>query len=280
MNYLNYLKSKNLSPNTITVYQLVISKYYNYSLTTENIIRFIKKLAKHKEPATCQLYLAALISYSKYLKVSENINWDQIKNFIPKRFRKFFTTISETALSLLKKARFEKNQQIYERNNLILDFLFYSGIRVSELVNIKHRDWSDNSLRIHGKGNKIRQVLLPPFLVKYIRPGAKGYLFINQNGRKLLTDKVRQIIRTRTKLSGLKKWVSSHTFRRSFATLLDRKKARLTTIQKLLGHSNLETTAQYIHNDYETLYQDYSKLWKTEGKPIGFSNLTNYDLPK
>jgi site-specific recombinase XerD len=205
MSYLNYLKSKNLSPNTITVYQQVITKYYQGPLTTENLTKFIRKLAKNKEPATCQLYLASLISYSKYLKIDEGIEWYRIKALIPKKMRKFFTTINEKELKLLKRARFEKNQQIYERNNLILDFLFYSGIRVSELVNIKHRDWSDNSLRIHGKGNKIRQVLLPPFLVKYIQPGKKGYLFTNQPGRKILTDKVREIIRTRTKLAGLKK---------------------------------------------------------------------------
>jgi len=71
--YTNYLKTKNLSPNTIIIYQQVISKYYNYSLTTENISKFIKKLAKNREPATCQLYLAALISYSKYLKAYESI---------------------------------------------------------------------------------------------------------------------------------------------------------------------------------------------------------------
>ncbi|KLL02681.1 MAG: tyrosine recombinase XerD, partial [Mycoplasmataceae bacterium RV_VA103A] len=202
--YLNYLKIKNLSPNTINVYRLALN-YFQNSLTTENITKFIKKLAKNREPATCQLYLAALISYSKYLKIHENIEWEQIKCLIPRKMRKFFTTISEKELSLLKQARFEKNQQIYERNNLILDFLFYSGIRVSELVNIKHRDWQDNSLRIQGKGNKVRYVFLPPFLVKYIQPGAKGYLFTNQGGRKILTDKVREIIRERTKLAGLKK---------------------------------------------------------------------------
>ncbi|CAG8645094.1 11035_t:CDS:2 [Ambispora gerdemannii] len=178
--------------------------------------------------------------------------------------RKFFTTISEKELSLLKLARFEKNEAVYQRNNLILDFLFYTGLRVSELVNLKHRDYQEQSLRIHGKGNKIRQALVPPFLEKYLRLGAKGYLFTNQNGHRLLTDKVREIIRTRTKLAGLKKWVSPHTFRRSFATLLDRRKVRMTTIQKLLGHSNLETTAQYIHNDFETLYADYNPLKRKE----------------
>lgn len=261
MNYLTYLKEKNLSPNTIIIYQQVISKYYQQPLTTEKISQFIKKLAQHQEPATCQLYLASLISYSKYLKI-EGIEWPKIKNLIPKKCRKFFTTIKETELTQLKKVRFEKSQLIYERNNLILDFLFYTGIRVSELVQIKHRDWQDNSLRIQGKGNKIRYVFLPEFLVKYIFPQKRGFIFTNQNGKPILTDKIREIIRKRVKLAGIKKWISPHTFRRSFATLLDRKGARLTTIQKLLGHSNLETTSQYIHNDYETLYQDYSRLWK------------------
>ena len=73
MDYLNYLKNKNLSPNTITIYQTVISRYYTNSLTTENITKFIKKLAQNKEPATCQLYLASLISCSKYLKTYEGI---------------------------------------------------------------------------------------------------------------------------------------------------------------------------------------------------------------
>ena len=73
MNYLNYLKDKNLAPNTITIYQQVLDRYYHNSLTTENISKFIKKLTKNKEPATCQLYLASLISYSKYLKTDESI---------------------------------------------------------------------------------------------------------------------------------------------------------------------------------------------------------------
>jgi hypothetical protein len=74
MNYTNYLKNKNLSPNTITIYNQALKYYGNKELSTENISKFIKKLAKNKEPATCQLYLASLISYSKYLKTDETIN--------------------------------------------------------------------------------------------------------------------------------------------------------------------------------------------------------------
>jgi site-specific recombinase XerD len=72
----------------------------------------------------------------------------------------------------------------------------------------------------------------------------------------------------RTKLTNFKKWITPHSFRRSFATLLNNRGCKLTTIQKLLGHSNIETTAQYIHNDYNTLYADYSKLWKNESQTL------------
>lgn len=261
--YTQWLQEKNLSPNTLYIYQKVVSKYYGTKhLTTENILIFIKKLVKKREPATCQLYLAALKSYAQYQRIEPSIDWTRIKNFIPKKVRKFFTTINQEELAQLKQVRFEQSQINYERNNLILDFLFYSGLRASELVNIRHRDWEGNCLRVHGKGNKIRYVFLPEFLLKHLKPYSPSYLFTSQTKPRITADQVREVIRQRVKLAGLQKWVSPHTFRRSFATLLDRKGARLTTIQKLLGHSNLETTAQYIHNDYNTLYQDYSKLWK------------------
>ena len=261
-NYLQWLKNKNLSPETIQVYQRIINYYGNQSLTVPNLTQFIKKLTKRLEPSTCQLYLACLISYAKYQKVYEEIEWERIIPLIPKTQKKFYTTINQQELEKLKSVRFEKNEAIYQRNNLILDFLFYSGLRVSELVNIRHRNWQNNSLRIHGKGNKVRYVFLPEFLVKHLQPHSPKYLFVDKKKQKLGCHQIRKIIRQRLKLTNLKKWVSPHTFRRSFATLLDRKGARLTTIQKLLGHSNLETTAQYIHNDYNTLYQDYSKLWR------------------
>ncbi|KLL03011.1 MAG: tyrosine recombinase XerD [Mycoplasmataceae bacterium CE_OT135] len=258
--YIEWLKGKNLSPKTINSYHKTISYYGNASLTTENIIAFLKKFVQTREPATCQAYASALKSYAEWQRVV-SIDWDRIKNLIPSRVKKFFTTINQEELQKLKSVRFEKNQWLYQRNNLIVDFLFYSGIRVSELVNIKHRDWEGNSLRIHGKGNKVRYVFIPDFLIKHIKLGSPSYLFTNTQGQKIDAPQIRQIIRKRTQLTGISKWVSPHTFRRSFATLLDRKGARLTTIQKLLGHSNLETTVQYIHNDYNTLYQDYSKLF-------------------
>jgi len=84
------------------------------------------------------------------------------------------------------------------------------------------------------------------------------------NKGKMLTKHIQRIIRIRTEKSGLNKLITPHSFRRSFATLLNSKKCNLTTIQKLLGHSDINTTAAYIHNDYQAIYDDYSKLWKNQ----------------
>ena len=113
-----------------------------------------------------------------------------------------------------------------------------------------------------GKGNKVRYVFLPDFLIKHLNPQKKGYLFANHSGKLISVFGVREILRQRVKLAGIKKWVSPHTFRRTFATRLNNNGAKLTTIQVLLGHSNITTTANYIHNDYEYLHQDYSKIFE------------------
>lgn len=257
--YTNWLQEKNLAPKTINSYRQTIGYFGQLPFTTENIVDFIKKLVQKREPATCQLYVTVLKSYAKFSQVQ--IDWERIDKLVPTRMKKFFTTIDQAELIKLKQVKFEKNNWLHERNNLILDFLFYSGLRVSELVNIRHRDWQDNSLRIHGKGNKIRYVFIPDFLVKHIKFGSPEYLFTDTQGQKIDAPRIRAIVRQRTQLAGINKWVSPHTFRRSFATLLYNKDVKINTISKLLGHSSIETTMGYIHNDYNTLYQDYSKLW-------------------
>src|SRR5438105_13108097 len=108
-----------------------------------------------------------------------------ITRIIPTIQRKFFTTINKEELEQLKKARYEKESVVYQRNNLILDFLFYTGIRVSELVNLKHQDYQDKSLKIHGKGNKIRHIPVPVFLVKHFNSFSQEYLFTTKNKKKL-----------------------------------------------------------------------------------------------
>jgi integrase/recombinase XerD len=85
----------------------------------------------------------------------------------------------------------EKSPSIHARNNLILDFLLYSGVRINELINIKHSDWQANQLKIHGKGNKVRYIFLPDFLIKHLDPYSTDYLFLNQRRNPIKAEYIR-----------------------------------------------------------------------------------------
>jgi len=95
---------------------------------------------------------------------------------IPKVQPKLFPTIDHKELERLKNAPNQTNKKNNERDNLILDFFFYTGLRVSELVNIKHLDYQNGILKVHGKGNKFRFIPVPDLLVKYFNDSS-GYLF-------------------------------------------------------------------------------------------------------
>jgi integrase/recombinase XerD len=97
-------------------------------------------------------------------------------------------------------------------------------------------------------------------LVKCFKSDSQNYLFLTKNGRKLSGSQIRKMIYLKNKKARLNKHISPHSFRRSFATLAHKRDVKLTTIQKLLGHSDINTTTAYIHNNYQELYLDYSKL--------------------
>ncbi|WNE40580.1 MAG: Tyrosine recombinase XerC [Mycoplasmataceae bacterium] len=259
--YTEWLKSRHLSVNTIQLYLSILRQFPLINQTT--IQNYFSKKIKEGEPATLFWKKYALNSYAKFKRLK--IQWNQIVK-LPSIARKFFATINEAELELLKVAKVEESEWTHHRNSLILDFLFYTGVRVSELVNIRHSDWDfqEQTLRVLGKGNKYRYVFLPPWLIKHFNPTSRNYFFTTDRGKQLPREWISVIIKQRREKAGIKKRITPHTFRRSFATLLNNRQTQLTTIQKLLGHARLETTANYIHNDYQTLYEDYSKLWKNQ----------------
>ena len=257
--YTEYLQEKNLSSNTIRLYLNVLDKFTK-KFSTENLKEYFRTNLKKYEANSLKVQQYALNAYVKFKQLK--VEWEKIVRLIPRSQRKFFDTITEAELSQLKATRVEKNPLIHQRNNLILDFLFYSGVRINELVNIKHQDWQANQLRILGKGNKVRFVLLPDFLVAHFNTASSDYLFINQRGNQIKAEYIRWLLKARTEKAGINKRITPHTFRRSFATLLYRKKAQLLTIQQLLGHSSVQTTEKYIQNDFAYVYADYSRLWK------------------
>jgi len=264
INYTNWLEERNKSSGSIRVYCNYLENFIQKQriISTESIRSFLKSNISKYQPNTLKSFIYSVSSYAKFAKIV--IDWEWIKGIIPKTQRKCFATLSLEELEQLKTIRSERNRLTHQRNNLIFDFLFYSGLRVSELVNIKHSDWDakNTSLKVHGKGNKIRYIFLPPWLIESLKPNSKDYLFTNLKQEKLCPLVIRQIISQRLKKVGIDKHITPHSFRRSFATHLHNNGTKLTTIQFLLGHESITTTERYIQSDRDTLYADYSKLWK------------------
>lgn len=154
------------------------------------------------------------------------------------------------------------------RNKAILETLYSCGLRVSEVVNLKLSQlYTDvGFVRVFGKGNKERLVPIGSSAIKYIslyknnirshqtvQPGEEDILFLNRRGKRLTRVMVFLIIKDLVKKAGIKKTISPHTFRHSFATHLIEGGADLRAVQEMLGHESITTTEIYTHLDREFL---------------------------
>jgi integrase/recombinase XerD len=260
-NYKDWLEDKNFTKETIENYLATIIQYGDRKIETKDINNFFREILKAKkyQPATLRSKRNALASYCKFLKI--NIDWERIRRILPTEQRKPYPILTEDEFRQILSANTYTDKLTNERNNLILEFLWYLGIRINELINIRHYDYREGWLRVHGKGNKYRSLLLPPFLVPYFDPYSKDFLFLTRHGKPLTKGQIRRNINKKAKLAGIKKKISPHSFRRSLATNSHNKGTRLDTIQKQLGHTNLNTTIAYINNDYQSYYDDCSKYW-------------------
>lgn len=154
------------------------------------------------------------------------------------------------------------------RDRALLEMLYGSGLRVSELVNLRadQVDWEENFLRITGKGSKTRYVPLGGVAARALRSyleharprllrnGRRAdVLFLSNRGERLTRDRIRQIIKERARAAGLPENVYPHIMRHSFATHLLENGADLRVIQDMLGHASLSTTQIYTHVDQKRL---------------------------
>lgn len=156
------------------------------------------------------------------------------------------------------------------RNTAILEVLYSCGLRVSELCNLKYSDLylNEGFIRVEGKGSKQRLVPISPKAIAELRnynevrpsdkvkPGFEDYVFISRFGKNISRIMVFHIIKELTELIGLKKTISPHTFRHSFATHLLEGGANLRAIQSMLGHETIGTTEIYTHLDRSRLRQE------------------------
>lgn len=157
-----------------------------------------------------------------------------------------------------------------QRNRAIIEVLFSCGLRVSELVNLKlsSLNLNEHFMRVTGKGDKERLVPMSDRAITElqrwfidrdrlkVKPGEEDYVFLNRRGHHLTRVMILIMVKRQAKLAGIKKTISPHTLRHSFATALLRGGADLRVIQVLLGHANIGTTEIYTHLDDESLRKE------------------------
>ena len=274
--YCLYLKiERGLSQNSIDNYRLDVEKLVGYlnantmvvsplHISNETIQGFIYELAKQLNARSQARLISGLRSFFNYL-VFEDYRTDNPLELIesPKTGRKLPDTLTEDEIDQIIKA-IDLSKPEGERNRAMLETLYGCGLRVSELINLKISDlfFEEGFIKVTGKGDKQRFVPIVPTTTKYInlyinevrnhlniQKGFEDTLFLNRRGKQLTRAMVFTIIKQLVAVIGLKKNISPHTFRHSFATHLLQNNADLRAIQLMLGHESITTTEIYVHLD-------------------------------
>ncbi len=274
--YQLFLKiERGLSQNSINSYALDIKKLISFleqhndpcsplSISKETIQTFIYEVAKVLNARSQARVISGLRSFFNFL-IFEDYRKDNPVELIesPKIGRKLPDTLSEEEIDLIIQA-IDLSKPEGERNRAMLETLYGCGLRVTELLNLKLSDlfFEEGFIKVTGKGNKQRFVPILASTMRYINiyrdhvrnhltisPGHEDTLFLNRRGKQLTRAMVFTIIKGLVDKIGLKKKVSPHTFRHSFATHLLQNNADLRSIQMMLGHESITTTEIYVHLD-------------------------------
>ena len=280
LDYISY--EKKYSSYTEKSYELDLFKYFKYlgdnnfnylKVKYKDINIFIEELTMAGyEASTINRIISTLSSFYNYLEEKKVINSNPFKfvNFLKtdKRLPNYFKY--EEFLTMIDVI---DDSVLGIRNRLILELLFATGLRVSELSNIKlsEIDKNNREIKVLGKGNKERIVFfndeaaisLDNYLDNsrniLLKNKINDYLFVNHLGNKLSERGLRLIIEEIVKKSCIKSKVSPHTFRHTFATMLLNEGCSIKSVKDLLGHSSLSTTGIYTHLTNEEVRNAYRK---------------------
>lgn len=282
----NYLKlERSLSGNSIDAYLGDVEKLWQFmkmkhptvnamNVSSKHLQGFIEYINELGMSAHSQArILSGVKAFYKYLLFEELVEKDPTLLIEgPKLGRKLPDTLSYVEIEALFGA-IDLSIPEGARNRAMLEVLYSCGLRVSELVDLKVNNiyFDVGFVRVIGKGNKERLVPIGRDAMKYVRiylddvrgkaphkpvqKGFEAYAFVNRNGRKLTRVMVFTIIKNLAKRIGLKKTISPHTFRHSFATHLIEGGADLRAVQEMLGHESITTTEIYTHLDRDYLRQ-------------------------
>lgn len=285
--YQHYLKiERGLAQNSINNYCLDVEKLILFlqqnnlsdspvQIQKETVQQFIYEIAKKVNPRSQARIISGLKSFFNYL-VFEDYRTDNPMDLIesPKIGRKLPDTLSEVEINKLIHA-IDLSKPEGERNRAMLETLYGCGLRVSELVNLQISDlyFEEDFIKVTGKGDKQRFVPISEINKKYItiyrkeirihqnvQKGSDDILFLNRRGKQLTRAMIFTIIKRLAEKIGLKKSISPHTFRHSFATHLLENGADLRAIQQMLGHESITTTEVYVHVDRTHLAEVLNKF--------------------
>ncbi|CAM3392042.1 site-specific tyrosine recombinase XerD [Aequorivita lipolytica] len=278
--YQNYLRlERGLSENSIVNYSLDVKKLSKWletnsievspiSISEETLQQFIYEIAKKVNPRTQSRIISGLKGFFNYLIFEDYRKTNPLELIeAPKLGRKLPDTLALEEIDALINAIDLGNKQ-GERNRAIIETLYGCGLRVSELTTLKISDlyFDEGFIKVTGKGDKQRLVPIGPTTEKYITiyrkeirvhqeidAAAKDTLFLNQHGKQLTRAMIFTIVKRLAEKAGIRKTISPHTFRHSFATHLLENGADLRAIQQMLGHESITTTEIYTHIDRKHL---------------------------
>lgn len=265
------------SPNTVEAYEMDLDKLREYAtehgidfvhMEFEQLETFIFESFKNiRSEATQARVLAGIHSFYRFLLYKDYIDQDPSELLEGPRKSKHLPTVLSLEEVNAMMAAIDLSSNEGHRNRAMMEMLYGSGLRVSELVNLQLSKiyLNEHYMLIEGKGSKQRLVPLSPVAEEWfgywmqerstwpVKPESKDIAFVNRYGRPLTRAMVFTIVRRLCEAAGITKTVSPHTLRHSFATHLLQNGADLRVIQQLLGHEDLATTEIYTHVDVQDL---------------------------
>ena len=272
--FINYIKSeKRFSNHTITSYETDLNQFFNYieaesQITNPKDVSFklirnwISSLLENNLKSTSvNRKISSLKSYYKFLLVSNYVDTNPtLKLISPKSSKRLPVFVEKDNMDSLFDKDFFEDSYEGKRDKLIIELFYFTGMRLSELINIKTSDIDkvNSQIKVIGKRNKERLIPITFNTLKDLNEfinfyEIENFLFAEGNGKKLYSKKVYRIVnKYLAKISSIKK-KSPHVLRHSFATHMLNNGADINAIKEILGHANLSATQIYTHNSIKKL---------------------------
>ena len=274
LEFRDHLKlERSMSPNTIAGYASDVRKYFDglrrdgiapADAGSDEIAHYLETLVEAGVTKRSQARaISSVKALYRFLDAEGRLTENPCDKITAPKINPYMPTVLsvEEVLAILDAVDLSQPQG--HRNRAILEVLYSCGLRVSELVNLKISDlfFDEQFIRVFGKGSKQRLVPIGEPAIRAIRlyreirdaepvqKAAEDILFLNQRGGKLTREMIFHIVREATAAAGVRKNVSPHTFRHSFATHLVENGADLRVVQQMLGHESILTTEIYTHID-------------------------------